>query len=99
MGIRGVQVIAWRQQKQKNLAQIPVAADEPCEAAFGLVRHCDVAVVKPDTTVVQVKSGLRFYGRFATERSLARLVSDYKDRRTSPLYSIPTRLRPFFLAR
>ena len=70
MGIRGGQVIEWLQQKQKNLAQIPVAADEPCEAAFGLVRHCDVAVVKPDTAVVQVNPGLRFYGRFATGRSL-----------------------------
>ena len=42
-----------------------VAADEPCEAASGCV-----AVVKPDTAVVQVNPGLRFYGRFATGRSL-----------------------------
>ena len=42
-----------------------VAADEPCEAASGCV-----AVVKPDTAVVQVNPGLRFYGRFATDRSL-----------------------------
>ena len=55
-----------------------VAADEPCEAAFGLVRHCDAAAVKPDIAVVQVNPGLRFYGRFATGRSLARLVSDYR---------------------
>ena len=43
-----------------------------------MVRHRDVAVVKPDTAIVQVNPGLRFYGRFATERSLARLVSDYR---------------------
>ena len=55
-----------------------VAADEPCEAAFGLVRHCEAAAVKPDTADVQINPGLRFYGRFATGRSLARLDSCYE---------------------
>ena len=56
----------------------PVVADERSEAAIELVRHCDAALVKPDTALVQVNPGLRFYGRFATGRSLAPLVSGYK---------------------
>ena len=40
------------------------------KAAFGVVRHCDAAVVKPDAAVYQVHPGLRFYDRFALERSL-----------------------------
>ena len=48
------------------------------KAAFGLVRHCGAAVVKPDAAVGQVILGLRFYDRFALDRSLARLVSDYR---------------------
>ena len=78
MGIRGVQVIAWRQQKQKNLAQIPVAADEPCEAAFGLVRHCDAAVVKPCGSVLQSYRVYWVYDDCVVGRSLVLLVNDYK---------------------
>ena len=66
-----------------------VVADEPCEAASGLVRHCDAAAVKPDIAVVQVNPGLRFYGRFATGRSLARLVSGY---RSEPARERPSRV-------
>ena len=43
-----------------------------------MVRHCEAAAVKPDTADVQINPGLRFYGRFATGRSLARLVSGYR---------------------
>ena len=43
-----------------------------------MVRHGDAAVVEPDTALDQVNPGLRFYGRFATGRSLAPLVSGYK---------------------
>ena len=43
-----------------------------------MVRHCDAAVVKPDTTLVQINPGLRFYGRYAIGHSLAPLVSATK---------------------
>ena len=56
----------------------PVVADERSEAAHELVRHCDAVLVIPGTALVQVNPGLRFYGRFATGRSLAPLVSGYK---------------------
>ena len=52
-----------------------VAADEPCEAAFGLVRHCDVAVVKSASQVYQVNRVFRFCDRCPLERSLVLLVS------------------------
>jgi len=47
-----------------------VAADEPCEAAFG-----GVAVVKSASSVYQVNRVFRFCDRCALERSLALLVS------------------------
>ncbi|MEB0074222.1 hypothetical protein QN369_19655, partial [Pseudomonas sp. CCI1.4] len=49
-----------------------VAADEPCEAAFG----CE-AVVKSAFPVNQALRVLRFYDRFAIERSLVLLVNCY----------------------
>ena len=52
-----------------------VAADEPCEAAIGLVRHCDAAVVKSASSVYQVNRVFRFCDRCVIERSLALLVS------------------------
>ncbi|KAB0491624.1 hypothetical protein F7Q95_08600 [Pseudomonas psychrophila] len=54
-----------------------VAADEPCEAAFGLVRHCDAAVVKSACTVNQALRVFRFCDRCAIERSLVLLVNCY----------------------
>ena len=54
-----------------------VAADEPCEAAFGLVRHCDEAVVKSASTVSQAYRVPRCYDRFAIDRSLVLLVNCY----------------------
>ena len=47
-----------------------VAADEPCEAAFG-----GVAVVKSASSVYQVNRVFRFCDRCVIERSLALLVS------------------------
>ena len=52
-----------------------VAADEPCEAAIG----CE-AVVRSASTVNQAYRVYRFYDRFAIDRSLVLLVSDYKGR-------------------
>ena len=52
-----------------------VVADEPCEAAFGLVRHCDVAVVKSASSVYQVNRVFRFCDRCVIELSLVLLVS------------------------
>ena len=52
----------------------PVVVDELREAASGCA-----AVVKPDTTVDQVNPGLRIYDRFATDRSLATLLSGYRN--------------------
>ena len=49
-----------------------VAADEPCEAASGCA-----AVVKSASTVNQVNRVYRFCDRFAIDRSLVLLVSDY----------------------
>ena len=49
-----------------------VAADEPCEAAIGCA-----AVVKPASTVNQANRMYRPCDRFAPERSLVLLVSDY----------------------
>ena len=49
-----------------------VAADEPCEAASGCA-----AVVKSSSTVNQACRVSRFCDRFALDRSLVLLVSDY----------------------
>ena len=49
-----------------------VAADEPCEAASG----CE-AVVKSACTVNQAYRVYRFCDRYALDRSLVLLVSDY----------------------
>ena len=43
-----------------------------------MVRHCDVAVVKLAFTVNQGYRVYRFCDRFALDRSLVLLVSDYK---------------------
>ena len=55
-----------------------VVADEPCEAAIGVMRHPDVAVVKSASSVNQGYRVYRFCDRFALDRSLVPLVSDYK---------------------
>ena len=49
-----------------------VAADEPCEAAFG----CE-AVLKSVSSVYQAHRVYRFRDRFALERSLVLLVNCY----------------------
>ena len=49
-----------------------VAADEPCEAAFG----CE-AVLKSVSSVYQAHRVYRFRDRFAFDRSLVLLVSGY----------------------
>ena len=49
-----------------------VVADEPCEAAFG----CE-AVVRSASTINQANRVHRSCDRFALERSLVLLVSDY----------------------
>jgi dienelactone hydrolase len=49
-----------------------VVADEPCEAAFGCA-----AVVKSACTVYQARRVYRICDRFALDRSLVLLVSDY----------------------
>ena len=54
-----------------------VAADEPCEAALGLVRHCDVALVESACTVNQALRMYLFCDRCAIERSLVLLVNCY----------------------
>jgi len=54
---------------------VPVAADEQREAASG-----DEVVVKSDNAVNQVHRVLRVYDDFVAERSLALLVSCYRDR-------------------
>ena len=54
-----------------------VVADEPCEAAIGVMRHPDAAVVKSASTVNQASRVYRFCDRFAIGRSLVLLVSDY----------------------
>ena len=56
---------------------ISVAADEPCEAALGLVRHWDVAVVESACTVNQALRMYLFCDRCAIERSLVLLVNCY----------------------
>ena len=58
-----------------------VAADEPCEAASG----CE-ATVKPESGIYLNDRSIRFYDCYVavahqTERSLARLVSCYRDLR------------------
>ncbi|MEC4240115.1 hypothetical protein [Pseudomonas sp. DSV-1] len=60
-----------------ELLASPVVADEPCEAAFGLVRHCDAAVVKSACTVNQALRVYLFCDRCAIERSLVLLVNCY----------------------
>ena len=55
----------------------PVVADEPCEAALGLVRHCDIAVVKSASSVNQAYGVHWFCDRCALERSLVLLVNCY----------------------
>ena len=54
-----------------------VVADEPCEAALGLVSHCDVAVVKSASSVNQAYRVYWFCDRCALDRSLVLLVSGY----------------------
>ena len=54
-----------------------VAADEWNEAAIEMVRHCDVAVAKPEHAVYLINRVGRLYDCCAAERSLARLVSCY----------------------
>ncbi len=56
---------------------ISVVADEPCKAAFCLVRHRDVAVVKSACTVNQALRVYLFCDRCALDRSLALLVNCY----------------------
>ena len=58
-----------------------VAAEERSEAAIG----CE-AVAKSDTWFYQIAPGLRFYGRFAADRSLASLVSGYRKTVKSSTY-------------
>ena len=50
------------------------------EAAIGLVRHCDEAVVKSASTVYQAHRVYRICDRYALDRSLVLLVSDYNTR-------------------
>ena len=47
------------------------------EAAIDLVRHCDDAVVKSACTVNQARRVYRSCDRYALDRSLVLLVSDY----------------------
>ena len=56
-----------------------VVVDERSEARFGLVRHCDEAVVKPFSMGVSDKSCLPVYDDCIVERSLAPLVNGYRD--------------------
>ena len=65
-----------------------VVADEWNEAAFEMVRHCDEAVAKPVHAVCLINRGSRPYDCFAAERSLARLVSDYRFRPPSRVYHV-----------
>ena len=57
-----------------------VVADEPCEAASG----CE-AVVKSISSVYQVHRVYRSCDRFALDRSLVLLVSDYNTERVANL--------------
>ena len=57
---------------------IHVVADEWNEAAIEMVRHCDVAVAKPQHAQCLINRASRFHDCFAAGRSLARLVSDYR---------------------
>ena len=43
-----------------------------------MVRHCDETVVKPEHAAYLTNRGNRFYDCYAADRSLARLVSDYR---------------------
>ena len=55
-----------------NARLLSVAADEPCEAASGCA-----AVVKSAVTVYQARRVYQICDRYALDRSLVLLVSDY----------------------
>ena len=66
-----------RQRLHAGWVTISAAADEPCEAAFCLVRHRDVALVESACTVNQALRVYLFCDRCALDRSLVLLVSGY----------------------